>query len=254
MSHSAGTETMSVVLASARPGWAYFGRALFHPLGLAALSVGVAIGVCLGSLIGTLAVLAAHTAALAATARTSSFRRAVDEHLSIEERQRRGREREDRMLHAAAEHRDQYTELSARVEEVERSDGGRTAGQLELQDLLDYYCDLAVAHRRCLEALSLADRTQLAIQLEEGARRADLTTRRRQRLEIIARRARHWDECKVRADELAEMMAVVAELIRLVGQRAAYPTFDTELEREIESRLADLDEQETALRELCAAA
>ncbi|HTM23142.1 MAG TPA: hypothetical protein VL172_21625 [Kofleriaceae bacterium] len=253
MSQLATTEALSI-LAPPRPGWAYFGRALFHPLGLAALSVGVAIGVCLGSLIGTLAVLAAHTAVLGATARTHTFRRCVDEHCALEERQKRARQREDRMLHAAAEHRDQYTELSARVDEVERVDGGRLSGRLELQDLLDYYTDLSVAHRRCIEGLALADRGQLAAQLDEYSRRGELNNRRRQRAEIIARRIRHWDECKARAEDLAETLAVVAELIRLVGQRAACPSVDNELEREIESRLLDLDEQETALRELTEAA
>src|SRR5688500_10694329 len=124
MSQPLVTGNMSMALADPRPGWAYFGRALFHPLGLAVLSVGVAIGVCLGSLVGTVAVLAAHTAALAATARLSSFRRCVDQAAALEDRQRRARDREDRMLHAAAEHRDQYTELSARIDEVERHDGG----------------------------------------------------------------------------------------------------------------------------------
>src|SRR5687767_13608465 len=98
MSQPPVTESLSMMLAHPRPGWAYFGRALFHPLGLAVLSVGLAIGVCLGSMVGTMAVLAAHTAALAATARLSSFRRCVDESTLLEERQRRARDREDRML------------------------------------------------------------------------------------------------------------------------------------------------------------
>jgi hypothetical protein len=254
MSQPRVTESMSMTVADPRPGYAYFGRALFHPLGLAVLSVGVAIGVCLGSLVGTLAVLAAHTAALAATSRLSAFRRCVDEAAALEDRQRRAHDREDRMLHAAAEHRDQYSELSARVDEVERHDGGRLSGRLELQDLLDYYCDLSVGHRRCLEVLALADRCHLSNQLDELTRRGVQNPRRRQRAEIIARRIQHWDECKARAEALSENLAVVAELIRLVGQRAACPLFDGELEREIENRLADLDEQETALKELSAAA
>ena len=35
MSQHRVTESMSLALADPRPGWAYFGRALFHPLRLA---------------------------------------------------------------------------------------------------------------------------------------------------------------------------------------------------------------------------
>ena len=122
------------------------------------------------------------------------------------------------MLHAAAEHRDQYTELSARVDEVERHDGGQLSGRLELQDLLDYYCDLSVAHRRCLEVLALADRCHLSNQLDELTRRGTQNPRRRQRAEIIARRLQHWDQCNARA-EASELSATTSSVGRRTRMR-----------------------------------
>lgn len=78
------------------------------------------------------------------------------------------------------------------------------------------------------------------------------TARPRRRREIIARRVRHREECLQRIDRLADEIDAADELIRLLAQRAACPSAESELDREIDRRLGELDEMDAAMRQLSA--
>lgn len=60
------------------------------------------------------------------------------------------------------------------------------------------------------------------------------------------------DECLRRIERLAEELDATDELIRLVAQRAACPAIATEIEREIDRRLWELDEVDAAMHQLSA--
>lgn len=140
----------------------------------------------------------------------------------------------------------QYLELRDLVEQIERTDPGE-AQRFDLQDLLDHYVRLAVGHQRCFEALRLAGGNELPVAIPITD--ANKSKRRR---EIQARRIRHRDECMRRLEALVDELDAVDELIRLVAQRAACPANPPELDREIERRLWELDEVDTALAALSA--
>ena len=74
--------------------------------------------------------------------------------------------------------------------------------------------------------------------------------RSKRRRDIQARRIRHRDECLRRIEQLADELEAIDELIRLIAQRVACPTLSADLEREIERRLWELDEVDSALHTL----
>ena len=70
----------------------------------------------------------------------------------------------------------------------------------------------------------------------------------------MARRLRHRDECVRRIERLADELEAVDELVRLVAQRVACPPLESELDREIERRLWELDEVDAGAELSCRAA
>jgi hypothetical protein len=106
---------------------------------------------------------------------------------------------------------------------------------------------LAVGHQRCLDALRFAGSNDLprSLPIPDPHRSA-------RRREIMARRLRHRDECVHKIERLADDLEAIDELVRLVAQRVAAPDLDTEVDREIERRLWELDEVDAALDQLSA--
>jgi hypothetical protein len=76
--------------------------------------------------------------------------------------------------------------------------------------------------------------------------------RSKRRRDIVARRVRHREECLRRVEQLADELEAIDELVRLVAQRAACPTVDPDLGKEIERRLWELDEVDAAYDQLSA--
>lgn len=139
----------------------------------------------------------------------------------------------------------QYVELRDLVERVEADDPAEAA-RFELQELLDYFVRDVVAHHRCLEALHVAgNELPIAVPMIDPPR----SKRRR---DIQARRIRHRDECLRRIERLSEEIDATGELIRLVAQRAACPAIASDLDREIDRRLWELDEVDAAMQQLSA--
>jgi hypothetical protein len=140
----------------------------------------------------------------------------------------------------------QYSELRTLVDEIERIDAAE-AERFDLQDLLDHYVSVAASHLRCIESLRLAGADALP-----PATPISDANRSRRRREIMLRRIRHRDQCARRMEKLVDELEGIDELVRLVAQRTACPSFDLELDRELDRRLWELDEVDAALHQLSA--
>lgn len=141
--------------------------------------------------------------------------------------------------------RTQYIELRALVEDLEKT-SPEDAARYELQDLLEHFVRLAVAHQKCIDALRLAGAGDLSPIPITGSRRS------KRRREIQTRRARHRDECISRIERITDEIEATDELIRLIAQRAACPTLENDLDRELDRRLWELDEVDAAMQQLSA--
>jgi len=138
-----------------------------------------------------------------------------------------------------------------RRREVERLELLQPAGlvreeqYLELRRLLDQFVRLAVSHRRCAEAIRLTEGSGFVTPIVGDQPRSE------QRREIRARRTRHREQCIQELGRLADQLETVQDLVRLIVQRIAYPvTGSDDLEHEIQARLAELDEVDTAMAQL----
>lgn len=232
-------------------GWAYLGRAMTHPSGTMALFLGICLGIWIGGPLGLLIGLLGGLGLVAGSARAPAVRRLLDCYRDARERRHRDAERDRRLLMAGPLRRAEFAELSRVVEEVEDSNPAQAA-RLELQDLLDYYVALAIAHQRMVEAVQRADRAPLwESGVARGRTEAGGTSRQRQ--EILARRVRHRDECRTRAAQLADELDGIAEFLHLVREMTTCPVLEPSPSRELERRMWELEAQETALRQLDAA-
>jgi len=244
-------QTFSSVSAPFAGGWTYVGRAVTHPSGTMALFLGVCIGTWVGGALGLLIGLLGSLGLVASGARWPAVRGMLDSHQVARERRRRDVGREQKLLLAGPLRRAQFAELNAMVEEIEDNDAGQ-ALRLELQELLDYYIAIAIAHQRMVDAVQRADRAPL---WEAGAARirAEVIGTNRQRQEILARRVRHRDACRNRAAQLTDELDAIAEFLHLVNEMSGCPLLEAGAHRELERRMWELEAEESALRQLDAA-
>jgi hypothetical protein len=244
----ASPSDLALLPTSSRTALAYAAGAVASPIcvALAVFSACVALG-CAG-IFGALVAMALVVASAAGLARYGFVRRHLDNQVELRERARRESQRLRQLRPAGPVRQQQYIELRALVETIERTD--RTEAQrYELQDLLDHFVRLSATQQRCMEALRLAGSQDLphAIPITDA-------TRSRRRREIMQRRMRHRDECLARIDRITDELEALDELVRLVAQRVACPTNEGDLDREIERRLWELDEVDDALKQLTASA
>ena len=206
----------------------------------AALSSSLVLPISLFGLIASVGLLAV----IAMKAGATPMRRAVAASSARRTRRRR-REARDRALPRGNAGRDALIELTMLVDEI-AADDPVLAGRLDLEGLLDRHVELTLAHERALRAVRLADRTQL--ERMRASFRWDPDTKA-SRLELCERRIRCLDECEARAEQLADELAMLADMIRLIAQRVACP--DDSLEDDVVGRhLAELDEDDAARRQL----
>jgi len=224
----------------------YVRGALFNPVSLSVMAFAVCVGVGYAGMLGALIAMVTFLAVGTTATRYGFVRRALDKQFEYRVKQRREAERMKLLKPTGPVRQQQYCDLRDIVNEIERSDAAE-AKRFELEQLLDHFVQLAVSHQRCLDSLRLAGSSDLprALPLPDPHR----SVRRR---EIMARRLRHRDECIRRIERLADELEAVDELIRLCAQRVACPSIDSELDREIERRLWELDEVDDALRQLSA--
>lgn len=233
-------------LAGRCSGLVYAGGAIASPISVATLVFAACVGLGFAGVAGSIVAMAAVIGLATMASRAGAIRRHLDAQATLRARYRREAQRLKQLRPTGPVRQQQYVELRDLVEQVERSDPGEAA-RFELQDLLDHFVRLALAHQRCLEALRMSSSHDLPM---GGS--ADSGGRSKRRREIIARRIRHREECLARIDRLADEIDAADELIRLLAQRAACPTLDADLDREIDRRLWELDEVDAAIRQLSA--
>jgi hypothetical protein len=222
----------------------YVRGALINPVSLSVMAFAVCVGVGYAGLLGALVAMMAFVGMGASATRYKCVRRQLDRQFEYRQRQKREAERMRLLKPTGPVRQQQYTDLRDLVAEIERTDPNE-AERFELQDLLDHFVRLAIGHQRCLDSLRLAGGSDLprSVPLPDAHRSA-------RRREIMARRMRHRDECVRRIEKLSDELEAVDELVRLVAQRVACPQIDTDLDREIERRLWELDEVDEALNQL----
>jgi hypothetical protein len=226
---------------SRRPTPNYITNALTSPIVITIAVLATLLGASVAGGLGTLVAVGVVTTGTVISARTARMRAHLDR--LARQRLRNAREHERlRMLEATGSVRKaQYLDLRQLVEGLER-DTPADADRFELQDMLDYFIRVSVAHHRCIDALRLA-----------GTAETDLSSCGKRKRTIKARRVRHRQECLGRIERLHDELDAVDELIRLVAQRAACPAvIEAELEREIDRRLWELDEVDAAMEQLTA--
>ncbi len=224
----------------------YVRGALFNPVSLSVMAFAVCVGVGYAGLLGALVAMMVFLGFGTGATRYKFVRKQLDRQFEYRVRQRREAERMRLLKPTGPVRQQQYTDLRDLVGEIERTDPDE-ARRFELQELLDHFVRLAIGHQRCLDSLRLAGGSDLPRTLPISE-----TSRSVRRREIMARRLRHRDECVRRIERLSDELEAVDELVRLVAQRVACPPVDSDLDREIERRLWELDEVDAALSQLSA--
>ena len=208
-----------------------------HPLICLAMLAGIAAAVVIGKafLVPLMALL---LVPLLIGADLPRIKRALDGRAQRRALQGRRTLREHR-LEAAQFRRDGLLELTALVDSIS-SRGVSHREQMELEDLLDHYVDVAVARAHCHIAVTSTDRPSLCCSLDTVSPRSPQAELRRT---LIERRIACWTEARDRALVLDEELAVTTELVRLLAQRSALAGVElVDLETISDAVLAQLEE------------
>jgi hypothetical protein len=233
--------TRQLVLSTPQSAVTYARGAVFHPVSASVMSFGVCVGIgyagFAGALVASVVVL---TVALWST-RWRWVRREIERQAVIRRKQKRDADRLQKVRTAGPARQQQFCELRDLVTEIERVDPAE-AERFELQPLLDQFVTLAVVHQRYLASLRFASTNDLAALTTHSARRRD----------IIARRKAHREQSMRQIELLADDLEALDELVRLIAQRVAAPALHSDLDRELERRLWELDEVQAALDQLSA--
>ncbi|HEY0193932.1 MAG TPA: hypothetical protein VGC42_22600 [Kofleriaceae bacterium] len=173
-----------------------------------------------------------------------AVRRYVDEQARGQALQQREHDRLRRLRPAGVARQQHLYELRLLVDEIEQLDATEAA-RFELQDLLDHFVDVALAHQRCIDALPLAGASALP-----SCMPVNDTARSARRRDILQRRITQRDDCLRTMARLGDELEGIDELIRLIAQRAAGAQVHVELDRELDRRLGELDSVDDALQQL----
>lgn len=220
--------------------------AVVSPVCVAVALLAACLGVGYAGLIGAVVATAAVALLGALASRYHRVRGYLDEQARLQVRTQRHCWRLRQVRRTSAARMRHYEELRVMVEEIERIDEAE-ARRFELQDLLDHFARLALAHQRCVDTLRLsgADALPAPLPLPDANRTSRCG-------DIVQRRIHHRDECVRQMAQITDEIEGVDQLIRLIAQRTAYPVFDVELGREIDRRLCELDEVDAAMHQLSA--
>jgi hypothetical protein len=149
------------------------------------------------------------------------------------------RELRETRLENAQFRRDGLFELTTLVDSIV-SNGASHGEQMDLEELLDHYVDVACARAQCQIAVVATDRTSLVHALESVSPRSPQAELRRT---LIERRIACWTEARDRAAVLDEELAVTTELVRLLAQRSALAGIEViDFDKLSDAVLAQLEE------------
>ena len=231
------------LVSAGRPAPLYVGAAVANPTSLTIAALALMFGVVALGVVGGVLATSFVLAVCAGATRSPAIRRMLDRTIEQRASERREAARLKALGPAGAARLTQYVQLRDLVADIERTAPG-DASRLELQELLERFVCLAISHQRVLAALDLASvRLVLPPAVPGAGSRAAA---------IAARRAVHRDACRRQADELEDDLEAIDQLVRLIAQRAACPPEDDDLDREIERRLCEMEQTDSAFEQLSA--
>lgn len=206
----------------------------------AALSTSLVLPVGLFGLIASIALLGF----IAVKAGATPLRRALTES-SIRRARRLRRDARERALPREGSGRDALVELTQLVDQIE-ADDPELARRIDLEALLDRHVELGLTYERALRAVRLANRIQLERMRDSLRSDPDANA---SRLELCERRLECLEQCEAKAEQLADELAILGDMIRLIAQRVACPD-DPIRDDTIGHHLAEFDEDDAARRQL----
>lgn len=178
--------------------------------------------------------------ACVALSRAAWLRREIDRHLAWSAMHDRV-DRQFKLLESADPLRlEQYRELRCLLAGIETTDPTAVV-RFELVDLLDDFVRAAMLETRYRAVLALAG--SLPVDSHHTSPRVR---------EIVDRRVRDRDVCKQCLDRIADQLEAVRQLVHLIAARVSWPPVDDGLDRELERRVGELDDDDAALEQLSA--
>jgi hypothetical protein len=218
-------------------------RFALTPLGLAAIGAWWAMWLLPVGL-ATIMIAASLLVVTAAVPSSTVLRGFLDERRAASAKQARRDARDNRLSPASFGHTT-LAELTRLVDQVVETDP-LLAARFDLETLLDRHVTLTIAYERALRAVQMADRDRLE-RIRDACKAEPRTSSAR--LELCERRLHSLRECEVRADTLADELAVLKDLVSLIAQRAAIRE-DIPADDIVERQLEELDDAEAARRQV----
>jgi len=232
----------SSALTMRRSALSYVRGAVVSPVCLSIAVFAGCLGVGLAGAVGAVVAFVSAAMAIAVSTRYAFVRRHLDREAQARLRCAREHRRMTAIRPSGAMRIQQYTDLRTLVENVE-AQSAEDAERFELQELLEQFANVIVAHQRYVDGLRMTAPELSMPQLEAASkRRRDLQTRRR----------RHREACNARITALADQIEAIDELVRLVAQRVLCPYDDLDIEAEIDRRVTELDDIDAAIRQMSA--
>ena len=216
----------------------YVRGAMLHPTSVTVLSTAVCFAACYAGMFAAMVtVVGALMIAVGAT-RSPFVRRHLDGWAARQRHRQRDHMRTRRVEIAGPARAHQYRELADLVEEIEEADPN-ASNRFELEGLLDQFVELARCHHRCVESLRFAPSGD-----------SPFIERSRMRSDILARRVRRREDTARRIAKLSDELAAIDELLHLIAHHVAATPFSADTAAELDRRLWELDEVESAMAEL----
>jgi hypothetical protein len=216
----------------------YVRGAMLHPTSVTVLSTAVCFAACYAGLLASMCtVIGAFVVAVAAT-RSTLVRGHLDQWAARQRHRQRDHARTRRVELAGPARAHQYRELADLVDEIDEADPG-AANRFELESLLDQFVEVARCHHRCVESLRFAPTGD-----------SPFIERSRMRSDLLARRVRRREDTAKRIARLSDELASIDELLHLIAHSVATSPGSPDVNAELDRRLWELDEVESAMAEL----
>jgi hypothetical protein len=216
----------------------YVRGAMLHPTSVTVLSTAVCFAACYAGLLAAMLTITGALVVAVGATRSAFVRGHLDAWAARQRHRQRDHVRTRRVEVAGPARSHQYRELADLVDEIEEADP-KASARYELEGLLDQFVELARTHHRCVESLRFAPSGE-----------SPFVERSRMRSDILARRVRRREETAKRIARLSDELASIEELLHLIAHSVATSPSSQDTDAELERRLWELDEVETAMAEL----
>jgi hypothetical protein len=211
---------------------------MLHPTSVTVLSTAVCFAACYAGLIAAMCTVVGAVVAAVAATRSHFVRGHLDQWASRQRHRQRDHVRTRRVELAGPARAHQYRELADLVDEIDEADPS-ASNRFELEGLLDQFVEVARCHHRCVESLRFAPTGD-----------SPFIERSRMRSDILARRVRRREDTAKRIARLSDELASIDELLHLIAHSVATSPGSPDIDAELDRRLWEIDEVESAMAEL----